>query len=505
MSRRSEFGVKRRRFLEHFTRAAASASVLPAALSAPEARREPAATGKKIIIVGAGLAGLSAGYELTQSGHDVTILEAQTRPGGRVHTLRDPFAEGLHAEAGATRIPDHHQFTLKYAELFGLALEPFEPDDAVSVYYLRGRRLRVAPGQSVAWPYELTPEERTLGVSGMRRKYIWSVFAELGDVTDPNWPSPDLLQKYDAMDRSELWRSKGASPEAVALLSALSGIDDRAEARSALFMLRTQAQNHAVRRYYRIRGGNDLIAKGFARRLADKIRYAAPVVRIEQDSRGVKAVFESAGSYHAATGDYLVCAVPLPVQRNIEVAPAFSPGKQRAIERLPYLSDSKVFLQSRRRFWADDGESGFAMADLPIGQVWDLTYGHTGTRGILMARALSLHSRRITGMPEDERVAFALDQMEKIYPGTRDNFEGGMTKCWDEDKWARGASAYYAPGQLSSLLPHVARPEGRIHFAGEHTSVWVDGWMQGALESGNRVTVEIEAASRAAGANFPAG
>ena len=81
---------------------------------------------KKVIIIGAGLAGLSAAYELTQAGHDVTVLEARTRPGGRVLTLRDPFAEGLYAEAGATRIPNHHDFTLKYVEFFGLTLDPFQ-------------------------------------------------------------------------------------------------------------------------------------------------------------------------------------------------------------------------------------------------------------------------------------------------------------------------------------------------------------------------------------------
>jgi monoamine oxidase len=258
-------------------------------------------------------------------------------------------------------------------------------------------------------------------------------------------------------------------------------------------MLRNQALNHDVNQYYKIRGGNDLLPKAFASRLGEKIRYGAAVLRIEQSSPGVKAIFLQAGSYHTISGDYLICAVPFSVQKSIEVAPPFSLEKQRAIEQLPYLSDSKVFLQSRKRFWVEDGESGFATADLPISQVWDLTFGQPGTRGILMARALALHSRRITAMSESERIAFALEQAEKIYPGTRNNFEGGVTKCWDEDEWARGASAYYAPGQFSSLLPHVARREGRIHFAGEHTSVWIDGWMQGALESGNRVAREVNA------------
>jgi monoamine oxidase len=94
-------------------------------------------------------------------------------------------------------------------------------------------------------------------------------------------------------------------------------------------------------------------------------------------------------------------------------------------------------------------------------------------------------------MTEHERINLALEQVEMIYPGMRKHLDGGVAKCRDEDQWALGASAYYKPGQFGSVLPHVARPEGRIHFAGEHTSVWIDGWMQGALESGNRVAHEV--------------
>ena len=483
--------MKRRDFLKQAALAAAALSVPPFSTFAfGHGTLERRGAPKKVIIIGAGLAGLAAAYELTHVGHDVTILEARTRPGGRVHTLRDTFAEGLYAEAGAARIPDHHHFTLKYAELFGLTLDPFQPPDLPSVYYVRGRRIKVTPGQDVEWPYKLTPEERKLGLSGMRQKYIWSMLSEVGDVTDPSWPPPDALRKYDQMNRSDFWRSRGASSEAIALLS-LGRADDRAETWSALFMLRNQALNQKLTQYYKIRGGTDLLPKAFATRLAEKIHYAAPVVRIEQNAQGVKAVFLHAGSYHTTTGEYLICAVPFTVQKNIEVFPAFSVEKQRAIEQLPYLSVSKIFLQSRKRFWVNEGLTGFATTDLPIGQVWDTTYKQPGVRGILQAFPISLHSRRVTEMPEKERISFALEQVETVYPGTRENFEGGVSKCWDEDEWARGGTAFYKPGQFSSLLPHVARPEGRVHFAGEHTSVWIDGWMQGALESGNRVAREL--------------
>jgi monoamine oxidase len=488
--------MNRRDFLKETAAAAANVSVsfigntLPFRPEGLE-RRGPS---KRVIVIGAGLAGLSAAYELTGAGHDVTVLEARTRPGGRVLTLRDPFADGLYAEAGAARVPDHHHFTLKYVDLFGLTLEPFAPPDLPSVYYVRGQRVRMAEGQRVEWPYDLTPEERALGLNGMQQKYMWSVLSELGDVTDPKWPSRETLEKYDHLNRSDFWRSRGASAEAVALLS-VGGIDDRVETWSTLFMLRNQALNQKFTRYYKLSGGTDRLPKAFASRLSAKIHYASPVVKIEQDTRRVKATVDRAGTYHTLMGDYLICAVPFSVQKNIQVVPAFSIEKQSAVEQLPYLSVSKIFLQSKTRFWINEGLGGVVRTDLPISQLWDVTHGQPGTRGILQAYPVSLNSRRVSQMAESDRVAFALEHAERIYPGMKDHFEGGLTKCWDEDPWALGASAYYKPGQFRSILPHVARPEGRIYFAGEHTSVWIDGWMQGALESGNRVAHEVNAAT----------
>jgi monoamine oxidase len=487
--------VNRRDFLKRIPSTIAVLSAIPMEafpFQGTLSRKDGAA--RKIVIIGAGLAGLSAAYELTEAGHDVTVLEAQQRPGGRVRTLRDSLPDGLYVDAGATRIPNHHHFTLKYAELFGLTLVPFQPSDLSTIYYVRNQRLKALPGENVEWPYELTPEERSLGLNGIRQKYIWSMLNEIGDVTDPNWPSPEILKKYDQMNRSDFWRSRGASEEAVALLS-LGGINDRIENWSTLFMLRNQALNRKLDTYYKIRGGTDLLPRAFAQKLAEQIQYGAPVVRIEQDAQSVKAIFLRRGTHHTIIGDFLICAVPFSVQKNIEVVPPFSVEKQRAIEQLPYLSASKIFLQTKERFWLNQGESGFAITDFPIGQVWDITHNQPGKRGILQAFPISLHSRRVTEMSEAERITFALDQMEKIFPGVQNHFEAGLSKCWDQDEWARGASAYYKPGQFSTLLPHVSRPEGRIHFAGEHTSVWIDGWMQGALESGNRVANEVNTAA----------
>src|ERR1051325_28629 len=119
---------------------------------------------KRVVIIGAGLAGLAAGHELTQAGHEVTILEARTRPGGRVHTLREPFSDGLYAEAGALFIPSNHTFTMKYVRLFDLPTEGISARGQAELFYIKGQRLITKTGKDVRWPLNLTQEERSLGV-----------------------------------------------------------------------------------------------------------------------------------------------------------------------------------------------------------------------------------------------------------------------------------------------------------------------------------------------------
>src|SRR5881296_4498686 len=136
--------------------------------SPPAQARAP----KRVVVLGAGLAGLVAAYELTQAGHDVTILEARARPGGRVHTLREPFSDGLHAEAGAVFIPNNHHLALKYADVFRLSIQPTPPPSATTLFYVGGRRFIANWEANVEWPFDLTPGETKLGVAGMWEKYI---------------------------------------------------------------------------------------------------------------------------------------------------------------------------------------------------------------------------------------------------------------------------------------------------------------------------------------------
>src|SRR6476469_2636743 len=136
--------ISRRRFLRNSGLAVVGLSLARPTLIGTASTLITRSPAKKVLILGAGMAGLVAAYELTRLGHDVTVLEARTRPGGRVHTLREPFADGLYADEGAARIPENHDLTLKYVKQFDLPLEPFYPSQLNAIRFDRGSREEVS-------------------------------------------------------------------------------------------------------------------------------------------------------------------------------------------------------------------------------------------------------------------------------------------------------------------------------------------------------------------------
>ncbi len=486
--------ITRRNFVTSAVLTGAALSLRPTLALGEQLKRRGAA--RKIIVIGAGLAGLSAAYELMLAGHEVTVLEAQLRPGGRVCTFHAPFSDGLYAEVGAMHIPETHNLTLRYAQLFNLPLDLEPPFTAASLSYVRGKRIVVREGAKVEWPFVLSEEDKKLDMGALLDKYETAkAYEEIGDPAGPEW-SVSALKKYDEVSYRDFLNRNGASDDVFAL--ATFGWDhlwgEGLETVSALTVLRDTASWLKARNNFRIHGGNDLLPRAFAERLKDKIHYGAPVVRIEQTDRDVRVFFQSGGARNSMTADRMICAIPFSVLRTLEISPPFSPDKRRAVNELPYFSGARISIQCRRKFWADEGLNGSVFTDSPLGWVFDATLGQLGPRGILQCYAGGPNARRIMALGEEKRIAFVKDEMSRFYPTIGEYFEGGVSKCWEEDPWERGASSWYKPGQMAELWPHVARPEGRIHFAGDHTSPYIR-WMQGALHSGNRVAAEISGAA----------
>ena len=168
-------------------------------------------------------------------------------------------------------------------------------------------------------------------------------------------------------------------------------------------VLRDDAFFESAKEDLHIRGGNDLLPRTFADRLKEKILYGSPVVKIEHDNTGVRVVFRKRSEHHTLAGDFLIIAIPFSILRGIEVSPRFSPTKQKVIEQLPYYSVARVNLQSRKKFWIEQGLTGEAYGDLTIGSVREITFGQPGPRGILQTYADGPQARRICAMRRRNR------------------------------------------------------------------------------------------------------
>jgi monoamine oxidase len=447
---------------------------------------------RHVVIAGAGLSGLAAATVLSDHGHRVTVLEARDRPGGRIFTVRAPFQGGQHAELGAARIPNVHPLTLGYVDRFGLELEPFMPESGgEDVLRFRGKLYRHPRGKSFDpgnLPLDITADERKRGVRNVIQGAMQPILMSLRDISSPDFPSASL--KEHDIDIRALCKKQGVSLDAFSG-QAVGIFEPKTDRSSTLGRMRVIPMLLSARALWRIPGGMDRLPRAMADALGERIHYRAPVVAVKQTPNGVTVVAVEQGRERAFTADYFIWAAPLPPLARVSFDPLLSAGKRRAIDETYYSAVTRAAFQVGTRFWESNGLSGFGASDDPM-ELWHTTFDKPGPQGILLAYFKHDGARALAAVAPDARAGEALARMSRLLPGLEKHVTASIVKVWAEDPWAGGAYLQFLPGQLYDLKPHFARPEGRVHFAGDQTS-HLPGWMQGALASGHRAADEIRA------------
>jgi monoamine oxidase len=464
--------------------------------------------GASVIILGAGLAGMTAAFELGRAGYKVQILEYNMRPGGRNWSLRggDVYTElggatqhcafdaGLYLNPGPWRIPYHHHAVLDYCRRFGVALEPFIQLNhnaylhSAQAFGGKPQRIRDIKADFEGGLSELLAKAVRKGaledaVSKEDQEILLEALRAHGAL--------DKDFRYTAGDISAEFRGYARDPGGGLSARPVNGepisMHDILTSRLWRGLQNFLGYDFQTTMFQPV-GGMGRIGEAFAQQIPNVIRYGAKVTAIKQDERGVAIAFEDmagGGTAREAKADWCVCALPLTILSQLPVN--VSAPMKAAIDAVPYASSVKFGLQFRRRFWEEDEHifGGISYTDLPIRQIsYPSTGYNAGGKGVLLGGYTfeGPNSYEFTAMPPDERIRRAVAYGAQIHPQYGAEFETGMSVAWHRAPFILGCAGEWSEETRREHYDNLCHIDGRIVLAGEHAS-YMPAWQEGAILS----------------------
>lgn len=439
--------------------------------------------GVAVLVVGAGLAGLVAARDLLEMGATVTVAEARDRVGGRVWTIRHGFADGQHAEAGADLIDEEQTEIRELAQELGVKLVRVLRSGFGYARQGPNGKVRLVPQSALRGWDQLARQ-----LAPLTRRYRWA---------ERRWDTPvaaDLARRSVAQWLAEI----DADAELRTTAQGLRGFFLANAEELSLLQLVDQfstSDQPAPGALYRAEGGNDLIVGALAARLRDRLHLSTEVLAVSQRGGVVRATLRNGRDRPQVKIDYVVFAVPATLLRRIPITPALPVQQHEAVATLRYGRGTKTLLQFDRRFWRSPARPKAFGSALAIGAGWDANEEQRGSPGILALLAGGSASDATADLTAREGISGLVRAVDWLGSG-RAKLVGWQQTRWETDPWARGGYAVFDPEFPPALRGWLAQPCGNLFFAGEHTSIRWQGYMNGAVESGRRAASEVLATHR---------
>ena len=454
-----------------------------------------AAAPARVVVVGAGLAGLTAAYRLKQAGYSAAIHEGSDRVGGRCWTIRSVFADGQIGEHGGELIDQGHTALRQLAQELGLQLDNLlqgELNGSEPAYYFDGA------------PYSV--RQATLDLRGLWQK----LHSDLSAASYPTLYNSYTQRGYELDHMSVVdWINEsvpgGINSRLGQLLDSAHNIEYGAESAqqsslNLLYLLGYQGTGN-IRIFgksnekYHVRGGNDQVATRLADSLAGQITLGSELVAIKLNASGTYTLtFRQGSATRTVTADRVVVAIPFSILRSsVDLSHAgLSPLKRTAISELGMGTNSKLHVQFRSRHWSSLGCNGETYSDRGYQNTWEVTRTQSGASGILVDyTGGNVGASFGTGTPQQRAQQF-LSQIEPVLPGLSAQWNGRATvDFWLGNRWTRGSYSYWKVGQYTRFAGIEGAAEGNCFFCGEHTSIDSQGYLNGAVETGERAADEV--------------
>lgn len=466
--------------------------------------------GARVLVLGAGMAGLTAAMELSKAGYEVEVLEYNDRVGGRSWTIRggDQFTElggetqhcefdaGHYINPGPWRISHRHRAMLDYCKRLDVAVEPFiEVNYSAYLHSSRmfggkpqrqGKLVPDLQGHIAELLARCSEQDRLNGAisaedAEMLRDVLRSWAGLNKDLQYAKGPESARMRGYDSVSLADGSRTPG-DPMTLKEVLGLSLDSD-------FWAISNHSGYHDLQSpLFQPVGGMDMLAKAMARELPGRIRFGAKVTAVDQDERGVRVRYQDLkahGAERVATADWCICTIPLSVLSQIPMQVG-TPMRQ-AIDSVSYASSVKTGLQFRRKFWEEDDAiyGGLSHTDLPIRTIAYPSYGlnRPGSGVLYGAFVFGAYSYEMSGMSARERVRLALEYGAQIHPQYHQEFQNGVSVAWHRVPHSLGCFAWWSPQALKQHYPSLRAIDGRVGLAGEALASAVGGWQEGAVLS----------------------